>query len=263
MYLLLLVLSCVLWLLGIIRIYSYFQSYIECYMIVPTHHQQNPKFIITIQHHPYQWLVAYMAKSASSIKSRLLQCHLWDAAVLRIFGQPVCDLTLISSSSICVYKSPSDDNYTICVSSEPPGNIANYSSWVFILTSENKQVTAPYKCSPLQWRHDERDGVSNYQPHHCLLKRLFGRRSKKTSKLRVTGLCEGNSPGTGEFPAQRTSNAENVSIWWRYVPTIHILVGCWYVLDMGYLEVTLTSKIAYLFFDGYNYPRNLYVHLQK
>ena len=37
----------------------------------------------------------------------------------------------------------------------------------------------------------------------------------KTSKLRVIGLCVGNSPGTGdgEFPAQRASNAENVSIW--------------------------------------------------
>ena len=43
-----------------------------------------------------------------------------------------------------------------------------------------------------------------------------GRRSKKTSKLRVTGLCAGNSPVTGEFPAQRASNAENVSIWWRH-----------------------------------------------
>ena len=45
---------------------------------------------------------------------------------------------------------------------------------------------------------------------------LFKRRSKKTSKIRVTGLCEGNSPVTGEFPAQRASNAENVSIWWRH-----------------------------------------------
>ena len=39
---------------------------------------------------------------------------------------------------------------------------------------------------------------------------------QKTSKLRVTGLCVGNSPVTGEFPAQRTSTAENVSIWWRH-----------------------------------------------
>ena len=58
--------------------------------------------------------------------------------------------------------------------------------------------------------------VSNHQPHDCLFKRLFGRRSKNTSKLRVTGLCAGNSPVTGEFPAQRASNAEDVSIWWRH-----------------------------------------------
>ena len=50
----------------------------------------------------------------------------------------------------------------------------------------------------------------------CLLNCLFRRRSKKTSKLRVTGFCEGNSPVTGEFPTQRASDAENVSIWWRH-----------------------------------------------
>ena len=66
----------------------------------------------------------------------------------------------------------------------------------------------------LQWRHNGHDGVSNHQPHDCLFKRLFRRRSKKTSKLRVTGLCVGNSPVTGEFPAQMASNAENVPIWW-------------------------------------------------
>ena len=32
--------------------------------------------------------------------------------------------------------------------------------------------------------------------------------TKKTSKLRVIGLCAGNSSVTGEFPAQRASNAE-------------------------------------------------------
>ena len=58
--------------------------------------------------------------------------------------------------------------------------------------------------------------VSNHQPRDFLLNRLFGRRSKKISKLRVTGLCAGNSPETGEFPAQMVSNAENVSIWWRH-----------------------------------------------
>ena len=42
-----------------------------------------------------------------------------------------------------------------------------------------------------------------------------GADSKKTSNLRVTGFCVGNSAVTGEFPAQMASNAENVSIWWR------------------------------------------------
>ena len=68
----------------------------------------------------------------------------------------------------------------------------------------------------LQWRHNGHDSVSNHQPHDCLLNRLFRRRSKKTSKIRVTGLCAGNSPGAGEFPAQMAGNAENVSIWWRH-----------------------------------------------
>ena len=67
----------------------------------------------------------------------------------------------------------------------------------------------------LQWRHNGRDSVSNHQPHGCLLGRLFRRRSKKTSKLRATGLCAGNSPGTDKFPAQMASNAETVSIWRR------------------------------------------------
>ena len=68
----------------------------------------------------------------------------------------------------------------------------------------------------LRWRHNDHAGVSNHQPPGCLLNRLFRRKSKKTSKLRVTGLCAGNSPGTGEFSAQMASCAENVSIWWRH-----------------------------------------------
>ena len=48
----------------------------------------------------------------------------------------------------------------------------------------------------------------NHQPYECLLNRLFKRSSKKTSKFRVTGLCAGNSPVAGEFPAQTASNAE-------------------------------------------------------
>ena len=84
----------------------------------------------------------------------------------------------------------------------------------------------------LQWHHSGRDGVSNPQPPHCLLNHSFWHRSKKTSKLCVTGLWAGNSPVTGEFPAQMASNSENVSIWWRHhdfqnppVPWVSILTS--------------------------------------
>ena len=91
-------------------------------------------------------------------------------------------------------------------------------SWLVTVRHQASIWTKPvsHADKSLWWRHNEHDSVSNHQHHDCLLNLLFGRRSKKTSKLRVTGLCAGNSPGTGEFPAQRASNTENVSIWWRH-----------------------------------------------
>ena len=71
--------------------------------------------------------------------------------------------------------------------------------WVYVVNVVIMQGCSS-KVYTLRWRHNDHDGVSNHQPHDCLLNRLFGCRSKKTPKLRVTGLCAGNSPGTGEFP---------------------------------------------------------------
>ena len=88
------------------------------------------------------------------------------------------------------------------------------------LQLEHGQVLTSY--STLRWRHNDHDSVSNHQPHGCLFNRLFGCKSKKTSKLRVTGLLCREFTGTGEFPAQRASYAENVSIWWRH----HDSAGC-------------------------------------
>ena len=80
---------------------------------------------------------------------------------------------------------------------------------------------------PLQWCHNEADDVSNHQPHDCLLKRLFRRRSKETSKLWLVNspqkgpvkqkmlpiddvimlkgnmICVEKSQVTGEFPTQK------------------------------------------------------------
>ena len=78
-------------------------------------------------------------------------------------------------------------------------SIYSYSSgllhWDF-----GKLYACPIAGGALQWRHNGRDCVSNQQPRDCLLKRLFRLRSKKTSKLRVTGLCAGKSPGPVNSP---------------------------------------------------------------
>ena len=74
-------------------------------------------------------------------------------------------------------------------------------SWDMVITLTSHE----HHGVSLRWRHNDHDGVSNHQPHHCLLNCLFGRRSKKTSKLRVTGLCAGNSPGNSphKWPVTR------------------------------------------------------------
>ena len=74
------------------------------------------------------------------------------------------------------------------------------------MDQSHHQVDFPiqtFRCNyALQWRHNGRDGVSNHQRLECLFNRLFSRRSKKTWKLRITGLCGGirwpvNSPHKG------------------------------------------------------------------
>ena len=69
--------------------------------------------------------------------------------------------------------------------------------------------------------------------------RLFRRRPKKTSKFRVNGLCEGNSPVTGGFPSQRASNAGNFSIWWRH--HVYGFVGTILVLRINPLRLSLVA----------------------
>ena len=114
---------------------------------------------------------------------------------------------------MCVTVSQITGNLTVCPTirqlvsaNNINGNIKAAHCWPF---DGNPSV-------PFQWRHNGRDGDSNHQPRDYLLNRLSRRRSKKTSKLHVSILCEGNSLVTGEFPAQMASNAENVSIWCRH-----------------------------------------------
>ena len=96
--------------------------------------------------------------------------------------------------------------YTNSVSGKPSIVESLYNT--DILNTNNRQPKARPWVWALQWRQNGRDRVSNHRRLGCLLNRLFRRRSKKTSKIRVTGLCEGNPPVTGGFPSQRAGHAE-------------------------------------------------------
>ena len=82
------------------------------------------------------------------------------------------------------------------------------------------------------WRHNEHDGVSSHWSLDCLLKRLFRRRSKKASELRVTCLCERNSPVTGELPTQRASNGGNTFDY--FVMIISVCFVCMIIYPLPY-----------------------------
>ena len=106
----------------------------------------------------------------------------------------------------------------------------------------------------LQWRHNEHNGVSNYQRLGCLLNCFFRRISKNTPKLRVTGLCEGNSPVTGHFPAQRASDAENGSMTssWH---DIFMLIESGFVNMPRYWVLKWSHRVEY-----FNVRENSYIN---
>ena len=118
-----------------------------------------------------------------------------------------------------IYYLPPEKKYYPCLIYFSGSTWKQTGKQLVIHTPRLKELPSMYGKSSrisLEWRHNDHDGVSNNRPHDCLLNRLFRRRSKKTSKLCVTGLCARNSLVTGEFPAQRNSNADFLSIWWRH-----------------------------------------------
>ena len=117
---------------------------------------------------------------------------------------------------------------------------------LFRITSLNLLNLSVYHYS-LQWHHNGHDDISNHQPQDCLLNRLFRGRSKKTSKLRVTGLCAGNSPMTSEFPAQMASNAENVSIWWRHHVIFSPTIIQYIIIDL--IGISIMTSLTSLTFQ--------------
>ena len=103
----------------------------------------------------------------------------------------------------------------------------------------------------LQWCHNECNGLSNYRHLDCLLNRLFRCRSEKTSKLRITGLCEGNPPVTGRFPSQRVSTKKNFSIGWGEMEEL-VELGNWYSEPHSWALLTPKFHSLYKFLSSFD-----------
>ena len=83
-------------------------------------------------------------------------------------------------------------------------NISTFEAMRFKFLNTCKNLGAS-----LQWRHNEHGGVSNHQPRESFIQVQIKENFKDP---RHWPLCE----ESGEFPAQKASNSEKVSIWWRH-----------------------------------------------
>ena len=173
----------------------------------------------------------------------------------------------------CILKSiPCKGNYhgglVTLTGARNPAHPANRSQWAHNYC-DYEVMRDPVLCTgtlyirytSLEWRHNERDGVSNHQRLDCIFNRLFWRSSKEAPKLRVTGLCEGNSTVTGEFPAQRGLQR------WQYFHLMtsscccrYLCIVIWYgdVLKAETINYDTKSYKSYFWYEGkVNYNRIL------
>ena len=113
-------------------------------------------------------------------------------------------MTTLHCNVVSHWLSPYPERSLLHTTTTPPRSTSIVKSSTPGLDTHMFQVEAWKNYRPHRWwRHNEGDGFSNHRRLDCLLSRLFRCRSKKTSKLRVIGLCEENPPVTGGFPSHR------------------------------------------------------------
>ena len=77
-----------------------------------------------------------------------------------------------------------------------------------------------YLTDSLQWRHNEGEDVSNHRRLDCLTKLCSGADQRKNQNS--LGVVRGIHRWPLNSPPFRTSDTENVSIWWR----LHVRFIC-------------------------------------
>ena len=68
--------------------------------------------------------------------------------------------------------------------------------------AKTKRIILGIQCAirPLRWRHNDHSGVSNHQPHGCLLNRLFRCKSKKHQSSASLAFVREIHRGPVNFP---------------------------------------------------------------
>ena len=94
-----------------------------------------------------------------------------------------------------------------------------------ILPAKYGWVNAVGSWYSLQWRHNERDGVSNHRRLDCLPNRLF-RQIKENIEAPCHWHLWGESTMIGGVPSQGAPLTENVAIWWRHHGLRCIITPC-------------------------------------
>ena len=174
----------------------------------------------------------------------------------------ICIMNLLAidfNTSICWF--------ILCLSFQFPFIILSlaYSVWLFhateiIATPATSIIHCPLfsfikvVCSQLfitiQWRHNERDGVSNHQPHDCLFSRLFKAQTKENIKTPRTGLLEGihrwpvNSPHKGPVTRKMFPFDDVIMIYFSVsgFPSWAIIIVCSFIVII-YTSIVSTSNL--------------------
>ena len=106
---------------------------------------------------------------------------------------------LIGNSTVCSAPNPNQQERNIWMAPQISFAVSYFRRW--------KLHTS------LQWRHNERGGVSN---HPLIAQLLVHAKVKENIKApRHWPLC-GEFTGDRWIPRTKSSNAENASIWWRH-----------------------------------------------
>ena len=108
-----------------------------------------------------------------------------------------------------------------------------------IIIADKTTISKQYSDAVMSAMASQITTVSSVYPTVC-----SGANKRKHHSSASLFFCGGNSPGTVEFPTQRASNKEKVSIWWRH----HVRAGAFvwpfawaHLAPLGGLSVFNTS----------------------